>query len=307
MNRTPSHRLLASLVVCSAGCAAEPDLRTSLDTSGPPEVLTVAVPSEQAEGERATYCAGHAGARVSELYCPTEGMVTDVVPLGWHVRIVFAELLAPAAAEELADEDGDGVAEGHIRDTRPVILRCGASEVAYDGYYDPAGNRFTTPVGPALVVQASDFAGTGADCSVELTDRLTDKDGQAIPASERGPFAFRTAALRTVATVPEDGATGVAADVSPSFAFNAPLDAASLDASDVQLLAGTEPVPAVAALAEDGVSLTITPTAGSLLPGTTYTAAIAAGATITDVLGGAFDPGAAILSFSFTTAPAPGT
>ena len=82
---------------------------------------------------------------------------------------------------------------GTLKNTLPVTLSCGGSDVPYDGYYQPAGNKLTWPLGPSLFVQADDPTSvpTGTECTITLDPSvIKDKDGNPVPTDQLGPYTF---------------------------------------------------------------------------------------------------------------------
>jgi hypothetical protein len=176
--------------------------------------------------EKATYCKPDDPKRPSLVglpdastlqICPEDGsattMVDDAYPDGWYVRIMFDELLNPAV-EELVDADGapcdttalDALCSGTIAGTHPVTLQCVSSvtgqmvNVDYDGYYSPAGNNITWPLGPSLVIKPNDplTVATNTECQVTLGNNIVDKDGEPVPDMQRGPYKFKIAPIKVI-------------------------------------------------------------------------------------------------------------
>jgi hypothetical protein len=231
VNRT--HGVVATtLGVLALGACANPEQNTDLRPEGPPDVLAVLVMTDAAGhlAEHATFCkqndpkrpslVGLPDATTSQI-CPEElgeaaDPVTDAYPDGWYVRIMFDELLDPQVEElsEIVDDDGAGTGTftGSIANTQPVKLECqnlaGAFvEVEYDGYYSPAGNNVTWPLGPSLVIKPNDptLIATGHDCRVTINAGVVaDKDGTEVPADQRGPYTFSIAEITPLATDPTD-------------------------------------------------------------------------------------------------------
>lgn len=222
---------VASVVLVGCGI---PEQNTDLRPEGPPEVLAVLVgtdPSAQL-AESATYCAANDKLRPTSVGLPDfsfvqicdddpaveASMVTNAYPDGWYVRVMFDELLDPSVEELVEIEDPDtgeptGTFYGTLANTQPVTLQCesvngnGMVNVPYDGYYSPAGNSVTWPLGPSLVIQPLDprVIATSSMCTVTLKDTIRDKSGELVPAAERGPFQFKIAPLQIVAIAPADG------------------------------------------------------------------------------------------------------
>lgn len=289
-----------ALGVWASGCG-DPDLATDLNTEGPPEVTAVAVSSESAGGQEvATFCLNGTEHKVNTLLCPESepgvrpaDMVVDALPLGWSTRIVFSELLDPSV-EDL-EEDAEGNTFGTIAGTQPVTLTCGGAEVAYDGYYDPSGNDVSLPAGPSLLVVANEFVATGTSCSVAVKASVTDKSGNAVPDSMRGPYEFAIAPMALVSSLPahtpefdDDPMTGHNPAEILQVMFNAPVDPTTLAGNITLDQEGTD-VPVAFEVADaDPTIVTIIPQTGALADDTPYT--ITVGAGITDAKGGEFSP-----------------
>jgi hypothetical protein len=307
--------LAVGLGILAAGCLSEPDLKTNLRPEGDPEVLAVlAIDPVVTGSESASYCK-YVGATLDEkgpglvqgsTICPTEASefeAAELFPLGWDIRIVFDELLNGDAVEELdCDVDGDGVqdnpietCDGHIANTHPVTLTCGTTTIDYDGYYYPNGNKESFPVGPAIYVSpdpASVTVPTGTACTISINDIVVDKDGNTVgTGAQVGTFDLKIQDLGFYGSDPEEGGDPIAVDGAFGFAFNANLDAASVDATEVEVLDSTGAVVATVDFAvdsfndaSDGIFLFSTDAAG-FAPGT-YTARLKSGATFTEVNGG---------------------
>ena len=310
-------------LVFGAACG-DPELASELNTEGPPEVLEVNVASESAPTdpngntiEAATFCRPGEEFTVSTFYCPLARNsdnepipgdralatpITDAVPVDWHTRFIFSELLDPDV-EDLVEVDG--VITGSIAGTRPAVLSCGGVEIEYEGWYDPTGNQLSYPPGPGLVVHALEFIATGTACEVSLADNVVDKDGEAVPGDQVGAYEFTIAALSVAGSDPEDEAEGIALDSDIQVDFNAPIELATVE-TRIEVSAGGTPVagtfsflldPKTGDVADD-TTIVFTPGA-ALAPSTAYT--IAVSDEITDIAGGALvqeEPFAA----TFTTA-----
>ena len=222
--------------VLAIGACSDPEQNTDLRPEGDPEVLAVLVMNDAAGGviERATYCKVGDEKRPARVglpdftapdICPADlskGVeeLTNAAPDGWYVRIMFDELLDPSIEElnEIKDPDtgeGTDTFEGSIANTHPVKLECesvggGFVEVEYDGYYSPAGNAVTWPLGPSLVIKPNDptEVATGKQCRVTINDNVTDKSGNKVPAAQRGPFPFKIAPIQVVLIDPSDDPEG---------------------------------------------------------------------------------------------------
>lgn len=314
--RAHSNYIAGAITVLAFGVAgcSDSDLKTDLDSEGPPEILVVTVTSEADETnipvlghgvpDVATFCASEG--RVNELMCG-DGVrtVSDAPPLGWSVRVAFSELLDPDAVEDLVDTDNDGTPDiGTIAEKAPVTLTCGGNAVDYDGFYDPSGNAFTYPPGPSLVVITEEFVQTGtSDCALTLDTKVVDKDGNA-PTAAMGPYTFGIATMKITGNDPANDATGVDPTTAvPLITFNAPVDATT--AAQVTVNDGTNDI-VVNAMASDAdpTALMFVPEGGALAENTTYTVTVPSTVGITDSLGGALEI-AEDYVYTFTTGTAP--
>ncbi len=218
--------------VALVGCGT-PEQNTDLRPEGPPQVLAVLVGNDPTAqlSESATYCARNDEKRPTSVGLPDFSfvqicdddpsieapMVDNAYPDGWYVRVMFDELLDPSVEElvEIIDPDtglGTDTYYGTIANTKPVTLQCesingGMVDVPYDGFYSPAGNAVTWPLGPSLVIQPDDprTIATSSMCTVTLKDTIRDKSGELVPAAERGPFPFKIAPLQIVTIDPANG------------------------------------------------------------------------------------------------------
>jgi len=216
----------AALGVLAAGACSDPELNTDLRPDGPPDVVAVLVMTDPVSQllETATYCRPNDELRpglvglpdfTTTTVCPEDGTdpeeVTTAYPDGWYVRIMFDELLDPSIEEltpvlDEATGEPTGASTGSIINAHPVTLQCRSVvndefvNVDYDGYYSPSGNRVTWPVGPSLVIKPNDptTIGTNTECQVTLNDSITDKDGNPVPADQRGPFPFKIAPITAI-------------------------------------------------------------------------------------------------------------
>jgi len=313
---------LALTFACS-----DPELASDLVTAGPPEVVEVNVLSEGVLifgdndplflklGEEATFCREGTDYKVNAVYCPeardatgkpmpgqraTEP-VADALPFGWHVRLVFDELL-DTSVEDLVELD-DGTIIGTLADTQPVTLTCGGNEVAYDGFYDPSGNHLSYPPGPGLVIQVVGDVATSSECEISIkSGSVTDKSGENVPSGHLGPYGFAVAALAIYGFAPSEDEEGVALDSTVDVEFNAPIDLAVADGKITIEDSNGTPVAATISYDESGnpFIVSLTPDA-QLAPLETYTVTIEAG--IADVAGGELVL-AAPVTFDFTTGEA---
>jgi hypothetical protein len=199
--------------------------------------------------------------------------------------------------------NGDGLPDRAELLPGVVTVECDGATVytseAGDGFYNPSGNQ-DVPVatglaglGPAMVVTVSTGLKTNAACRVVVASSVTDKDGQAVPATPTDK-TFHTEAMQVLTTVPANNATGVALDAAVQITFNALVDEASLANITIAVDGGAD-VAATATVDMNGTAVTITPNA-ALTASTKYNVTIPT--TVKDKFGGAF-PAAA--TFSFTT------
>ena len=228
----------AAAGVFALGACTDPEQNTNLRPEGDPEVLAVLVMNDSANKvlETATYCApndkkrpgivGEPGGGAPEV-CPVDlskgaTPVNNADPDGWYVRIMFDELLDPSIEEltEIKDPttmEGTDTFTGSIANTHPVKLECesvggGFVEVPYDGYYSPAGNAVTWPLGPSLVIKPNEpkTVATGKACRVTINDNVLDKTGNKVPSTQRGPYTFKIAPVQIVSIDPPDDPDGKA-------------------------------------------------------------------------------------------------
>jgi len=318
--------LLASLMpVAVVAACGDPELASELDSEGPPDVVEVNVASESADTdpngnaiEAATYCRPGEEYKVSNFYCELErddenkpipgdravdGPILDATPIDWHVRFIFTELLDPSI-EELVDTDG--VISGSIADSQPFVLTCGGEELVYEGWLDTTGNHLSYPPGPSLVVHATEFIATSSACQVSLAEGVvTDKDGEAVPEDQRGPYDFSIAALAVGESVPEDGTEGVAVDADIEISFNAPIALGTTN--DLIVVAADDvPVPGTLAFKTDektgevsNEEIIVFTADADLAAGTEYTITVTDG--IEDAAGGLLEQEEPFVA-TFTTA-----
>ena len=259
VNRTRGVVWATSGVLALVGCT-DPAQKTDLRPAGPPEVLAVLVMNDAAGNlsEGTTFCKVGDSFRpgldntvdgVGHQLCPDDlsmgvDELTDANPTNWYVRVMFDELLDPNVEDlvPILDATGmdTGTVAGTLANTQPFTLQCQSVnggtlvDIPYDGYYSPAGNKISWPVGPSLVVVPSSpsLVATQSECQITLKDNIKDKDGNPVPADQRGPYKFKIAPVAAIAadTAPADGdkVDGVAAGVD--ITFNTNIDPSSFKA-----------------------------------------------------------------------------
>lgn len=320
--------LAAGLGLLLTGCFSDPDLKTGLRPEGAPEVL--AVLATDANGlDAPVFCKFVGGEldpkgprEVVDLaitgapyeICPaTEAEFTtngpaELDPLAWNIRVMFDELL-DVNVETLVDGDDNSMlcqtnsancapctvdsdtCIGHIDTTLPFELSCGGVAIAYDGYYYPNGNKDSSPVGPALILQPRDLAATDTDCTITIKPTVVkDKDGVSVPTGANlNVFTAHVQRLDVVETDPVDAdavadRSVVAADGAVTFVFNSLIDGATVGITEVTLtnLDTNLPVLAAVDVAENAIAI-----GGAVdLPAGNYAAKITANSVIDDVVGG---------------------
>ena len=247
----------AAFAAVSGGCT-DPAQRTDIRSNGPVNVLAVMIMDDAVNGlaESATYCRANDDKRPSLVglpdgsthqICPADGSlvmdgVNDAYPQGWFVRIMFDELIDPSIEDltPILDDNGNptGTYSGSIAGSHPVELKCtGVSgamvDIPYDGYYSPAGNNITWPVGPSIVVKPNLPATvpTNSKCQVTLNDVIREKghSDHDVPADERGPFPFEIAPIIVASISPTDMTSLDAVDAGMDVLFNTLIDPDSFD------------------------------------------------------------------------------
>jgi hypothetical protein len=262
--------------------------------------------------------------------------VTDVVPVGWYVRLQFDELLNPSIEDLLPIGNDTGTFKGSLASSQPVTITCGGVDIAYDGYYNPSGNSYTWPVGPSLFIAPDDTSmiAAGTECQVSLKpDVVADKDGNHVPADQLGPYKFKIADLKLASTDPaaptdptKPSTISPAAPLIVTFnaTVNVTVELAGLSPAEVTILSSvtscTDTTGGVAATAKigkhlvgpadqksvDPTSIEISDAAGTAgnawLASTTYVITFAAGADVKDLAGAtATLPAAKDLTICFKT------
>lgn len=255
VNRTRG-LVATSGVLALVGCS-DPAQKTDLRPAGPPEVLSVLVMNDAAGGlaEGSTFCKTGDAFRpglvntpdgVGHQLCPDDlsmgaDELADANPSNWYARVMFDELLDPSIEDlvPILDDTGmdTGTAMGTLANTQPFTLQCQSVNggalvnIPYDGYYSPAGNKITWPVGPSLVITPSSpsLVATQSECQLTLKDNIKDEDGNPVPADQRGPYKFKIAPVQVIAadTSPADGDSVDAIAAGVDLTFNTAIDPAS--------------------------------------------------------------------------------
>jgi hypothetical protein len=261
---TPTRRKAlgaAILGTLAVGACDDPEASTDLRPAGPPEVLAVLVFNDTVNEaiESATYCkkddpkrpgkVGIPAYGLSPVVCPVDGsevsMLTDAWPDRWYIRIVFDELLDPdiETLDPILDAMGNptDTYHGSLATTQPVTLKCQGVDgttlldVEYDGYYSPAGNAVTWPVGPSLVIQPLDptIVPVESVCEVALKQIVRDKDGNSAEGRDLQPFRFQIAPVTVIASGPGDGDEISPATGGVEIDFNVSVDPAEAFCTDI--------------------------------------------------------------------------
>lgn len=316
---TRKHGLMAAGLGLALFACGDEDVASDLNTEGAPRVTTVTVLSESAllSGaipDVATFCTTDEGEKLNLNYCPRDGgvaQVTDALPIGWELRVVFNELLNPSVENLLGCidmnhdgacspdvDDEDGVNHGSLVATQPVTLMCNGEEIPYDGYYQPSGNHLSIPPGPALVIEPlfpDGFAATGSSCQVTVKSDVQSKEQESMDTAKAGPFSFGIAPMAVYETDPADGGE-IATDAEVAVLFNAYVDEASLAANVTVTDDAGVAVPVISLAFED--IIVVLPEAGTWAAGTTHTLTINTG--VADIKGGTF---AGPFTTTFVTLP----
>jgi hypothetical protein len=150
-----------------------------------------------------------------------------------------------------------GLFTGSLLNTQPVIVTCGGTAVAYDGYYSPSGNAVTWPVGPSLFIKPVDHStvATSSDCTVEIKDSVVDKDAQPVPGDQRAlaDYKWTVAGLAFAGSAPAPAENAgeeeiITPDAKVVVSFNAFIDATTLAEAEVTIV--EVPVDAVTGVAD---------------------------------------------------------
>ncbi len=226
------------------------------------------------------------------------------------------------------DVNQDGAADQHRFIAGSVGIRCNDIDVPIDlfnSYWNPSGDQQVPAMGgfdalgPAIVLQPGAIPGSGVDvaflptnttCGLTFSPSVVDKQGNAVCIPPDGDitknctpgdlaaFSFKVQPLSFTSggQAVFDGDTGQPTTGGYTFAFTAPIAAASLSAITVTEGANpftgftvTQPVPENVRITWDGAGLTAN---------TSYT--ITFGAGLTDLYN---QPLPAPISITFTTAP----
>jgi hypothetical protein len=211
------------------------------------------------------------------------------------------------------DNDDDTLADFAALQPGIATITCGAA-LTYttginDGFYYPSGNQFPTSasgtngLGPAIVLHVTgEVLPTNTECTVALTDKARDKDGNAFDPTP-SPITFRTERLTAVAAgrVPAAGAMTVPATTAMLvIPFNTRLLASTVNNTNVKLaVMGGAEIAVTPALAANQTTITVPLPAGTLQPDTTYEVTITTG--VQDKFGQALP---AEVKYTFKTAAA---
>ncbi len=275
-----------------------------LDPKGPREVVDLAVtgaPYEICPATEAEFTA-NGPAQLDPTISEETGLPV------WNIRVMFDELL-DGAVETLVDGADDSrecfdnstacaactvnsdTCKGRLDTTLPFELSCGGMAIPYDGYYYPNGNKDSSPVGPALILQPRALAPTGQDCQLTIKPSVVkDKQGVSVDIGlNLNQFTIAVMELDVVETDPLDAEavaerSVLAPDGVVTFVFNSLLDAATVSVTDVTLTNLDTNLPVVADVT---VTDNVIEVAGAVaLPVGNYAAKITTGAVIDDVVGG---------------------
>jgi hypothetical protein len=320
------------------GACEDPVADTDLRPEGDPEILAVLVmnDTENAFVESATYCKPNDPKRpgavgitvlgINPVLCPLDGTaiepLTDAYPDAWYIRVMFDELLDPEVEtlEPILDANGNPSDNftGSLARTQPVTLQCQdvtgtMVDVEYDGYYSPAGNRVTWPVGPSLVIQPLDptIVPVESMCQVTLKESIKDKDGNSIKGRDIQPFEFSLAPVSVIAVSPGEGDAVNPTAGGVELAFNVEVDGSAVfcaDPADAACTGDPTRLFAIepAAMAENayvdnfGTGLFV---GGDLLGDQTYTFKAPAGMKIKDKCGKESTVAGLPADFEFDTNP----
>lgn len=307
----PSRRLAQGAVVSVIGMLAlgacdDPTAGTDLRPEGPPDVLAVLVFNDPINGavESATYCkpndekrpafVGIVAYGLNPEICPSSGAavpeLTDAYPDGWYVRVMFDELLN-ADIEDLeeildADDEPTGTFTGTLARTQPVTLQCQdvngtLVNVPYDGYYSPAGNNVTWPVGPSLVIRPLDptTVPVESQCQIQLKSSIVDKDGVSVTAADQAAFKFKIAPIQVIGVFPADEDVVDPLTGGVDLTFNVEIDGSTFTTDDYTF-GPTVANQYVQQYAAAGLFV-----GGDVLDASTYEFALTPGAKVSDKCG----------------------
>jgi len=220
------------------------------------------------------------------------------------------------------DVDHDTVPDASTLEAGVAMISCPTASMTFayntvrgDGYYYPSGNQFPTStqgyggIGPAIVLEPQVVLPTSADCSLTLTDKARDKDGNQF--DNKGPFTFHTEGLAVAGTSPGRNAQNVPTDTAEiAIGFNAPLAEGSVSNASISMkectaydgdtgaCTTTETDVTGFTVSVDGDTISVDLSGVTLKAGAKYTFTVAT--TVTDAYGQPL-PGAFTRSF-FTKA-----
>lgn len=329
----------ATIGTLALAACADPVADTDLRPEGPPEVLAVLVFNDTENGavEAATYCkpndpkrpglVGITAYGVNPIICPLDGSavepLTDAWPDAWYIRVIFDELLDPEVEtlKPILDAMGNPTDNfsGSLERTQPVTLQCQGVDgmmvdVPYDGYYSPAGNRVTWPLGPSLVIRPLDptVVPVESTCQVTIKPMVKDKDGNSLAGRDAMPFEFKLAPISVIGVFPGAGGTinplvgGVDltfnVEVDPSAAFCTDAADAVCGGDPTRIFSLTPEAMAENAFVDNyGGGLFV---GADLLGGQTYTLTIPDGLKIEDKCGRESTVAAVPGALEFKTNPA---
>jgi hypothetical protein len=240
--------------------------------------------------------------------------ITTADPSTWYVRIEFDELL-DGSVEDLVpilDADGNptGTFSGTLANTQPVTLQCQSSigngdlvDVAYDGYYSPAGNSQSYPLGPSLVIQPADptLVATQSECDITIKDSVKDQQGNPVPMDQRGPYKFKLGAITAISIAPPDGSMVDPVAAGADVTFNMAFDPSTFSTNAFSFTPTVANTFASAGSMNDIFFGGDFPSGSSSLDLSPYTFALLAGATVQDQCGKTTTFGAPVDGVTQTT------
>jgi hypothetical protein len=254
------------------------------------------------------------GSTLEEFFCACSAAATGC-PTGTPDATLDPSMCADnpdSAANELGewlDANGDGLPDKARLLPGLVTVTCDGTAIFTNatgdaGFYNPSGNQ-DIPVatgllglGPALVATVTTGLKTNADCAIAVTDKVKDKDGNAVPAPDSSK-KFHTESMTVLSSVPADMATGVKLNIAPAVSFNAILDMDTINGIKLEKDVGgvRTAVQTTNTLAPNMTEVDMMP-AANLEASTDYV--ITVPVTVTDTFGGAF-PAAQEIKFTTGT------